>query len=57
MFLRLTKTKTVNRKSSTANRLQPLFTIHDLLFTVLIGWREIRNGRSEAVIEPACTGG
>ena len=43
----------------------PLFTIHDLLFTalrdllftVLIGRREIRSGRSEAVIEPAFTGG
>jgi len=32
-----------------------LFTIHYLPF--LAGWREIHSGRSEAVIEPAFTGG
>lgn len=34
-----------------------LFTIHDSLFTLFAGWREIHSGRSEAVIEPAFTGG
>jgi hypothetical protein len=47
--------KAVKRKSSTSFQL--LFKIHDLLFTVFVGRREIRDGRSEAVIEPAFTGG
>jgi len=51
--------KKKSRKLKIMNRewLRRLFTIHDLLFTVLVGRREIRSGRSEAVIEPAFTGG
>ena len=38
-------------------RLSVLLTIHEVAIYDLVGRRDFRDGRSGAVIEPACTGG